>query len=554
MPRRQPLEFRALNGFVPTQQDLAGMPDSLIDGQNLIMFPNGLIKSARGPSTGGTSGAPRPAMLVKSTFGGVSSYGTLLSFYNVYLCGGSGTVTLTGSSLGTVSDALAINTGSGLVLAGVPAPGAPTLSATPPTAGRLVGAYSLVLTALRILGNVTGESSRGTPSATVYFNNKKMRVTAWPSTPSGCDATRDKWGLYLCFRGFPTQGPWYHLADIPMNTSLPYDFDFLDGSLGHLAPLDHDLPPTCKFLFTIDNIVTIIGPGGQLNPSVPLQPDAFPPDQASFLARGEDATSCRGSGASGRVAIACANSVHEVFSAGPVADGELVSPIVAIPRWPSVGFSGSSSWAFYGDIIVGMSSVGPVMGTLDSQPDNSFASDVISYFDENGWDSSNTILGIDPKTESAVFIKGTIGLPFSFATRKWSPPYIFPGSVATAVTVGSQLQVDIAGTMSIYEGGASSPPSFHGTFAWQDAGTEFLKTLVRVRAASDTTLTIQPLTDLSLTPVVSTFTSAAQHGNPQRLNLRQWTSLTFKVSGTGARKTFKPLRTQHIEHRVTNHK
>jgi hypothetical protein len=550
MPRREPLIFRALNGFIPTQQDLAGVPDSLIDGQNLLVFGNGLIKSARGPSAGGTSGAPRPAMNVKSTFGGVSSYGTLLSWYNVYLAGGSGTVTLTGSSLGSVSDALAINTGSGLVLAGVPTPGAPTVSTTPPTAGSLVGAYSLALTAVRVLGNVTGESSRGTPSATVYFSNKKMRVTAWPSTPSGCDATRDKWGLYLCFRGFPTQGPWRHLIDIPMNTGLPYDFDFLDGQLGHLAPLDHDLPPACKFLFTLDNVVTIIGPGGQLNPSVPLQPDAFPPDQAVFLARGEDATSCRGSGASGRVAIACANSLHEVFSSG----SDDISPIIAIPRWPSVGFIGSSSWGFFGDIIIGMSSVGPVMGTLDGQPDNSFATDMIPYFDENGWDSSNTVLGIDPKTESAIFIKGAVGFPFSFATRKWSPKYVFPGNVSTAVTVGSQLQVDIGGTMYIYEGGAASPPSFDATFAWQDAGSEFLKTLVRVRAAGDTQLTIQPLTDLSLTPVVSSFTSDPQHGNPKRLNLRQWTSLTFKISGTGARKTVKPLRARCIEHKVTNHK
>jgi hypothetical protein len=529
-----------------------GVPGSLIDGLNLLLAGNGKIFTARGAAASTASGAPRPSMNVKSTYGGVSNYGTLASFYNVFLVAGSGTVTLTGSSLGTVSNALAINTSGGLVLAGIPAPGAPTVSATPVVSGSIVGAYSLALTAVRVLGNVTGESSRGTPSATVYLSNKKFAVTGWPAIPTGCDASRDKWGLYFPFRGFPTQGPWRHLMDVPMNTPAsvgsPYLIDFTDGLLGHLAPLDHDPPPTAHFLFTIDNVVTVVGPGGQLNPSVPLQPDAFPPDKTVFLARGEDVTSCRGAGASGRIALACANSLHEVFSSG----SDDISPIISIPRWPSVGFTGASSWCFVGDIIFGMSSVGPVLGTLDDQPDNAFANDVMSYFEENGWTSANTVAGYDPKTKSGILIKDAIGLPFSFTNRKWSTPYQFPGNVATAVTVGNQLLCDIGGTMYIYEGGAASPPSFHGTFAWQDDSSPFLKTLVRVRAASDTQITIQPLTDLSVTPAVSSFTSEAQHGVHKRLNIRDLTSLTFKFSGTGAHKTIDPLRVQVIEHPVTN--
>lgn len=550
MPRREPFQFLAQNGFVPSQPRLDGVPGSLIDGRNFLVLGNGKIVSAKGVSAGGASGAPRPAMNVSATYGGVSSYGTLLSFYNVLLAAGSGTVTQTGVSLGTVSNALAINTGSGLVLAGIPAPVAPSVNALG-ASGSVLGAYSLALTAVRILGNVTGESSRGTPSATVYLSNKKFRVTAWPATPTGCDATRDKWGLYFPFRGFPTQGPWRHFADVPMNTALPYDIDFLDGQLGHLAPLDHDPPPTAHFLFSIDNVVTVVGPGGQLNPSVPLQPDAYPPDQAVFLARGESVTSCRGAGASGRIALACANSLHEVFSSG----SDDITPIVAIPRWPSVGFVGSSSWCFVGDMIFGMTgAMGAVMGTLDSQPQTEFAKDVQTFFEDNGFTSANTVVGYDPSINAVVFMSGTLAVPFMLAIGKWSTPVTLPGTASTAVTVNGQLQIDIGGTMYIFEGGTGT--AAYGVYAFQDFGSDFLKTVVRLRAVSDATVTVQPLFDLSTSDTTYTaFTSSAQHGNPQRLRIRQITSFSAKVSlASASRKTVDKLTGYQITHQSTNHR
>jgi hypothetical protein len=65
---------------------------------------------------------------------------------------------------------------------------------------------------------------------------------------------------------------------------------------------------------------------------------------------------------------------------------------------------------------------------------------------------------------------------------------------------------------------------------------------------------VQPLTDLSLTASLPTFSSTANHGNPQRLNIRRVTSFTFKFSGVGARKTVEPLYVQAIPHESTNHR
>lgn len=489
----------------------------------------------------------------------MSGSGTGLSFFDLLFFAGTGTATFNGSSagLGVLTDQIAVQSGGGLVLLGVGSPAAPTVSTSPPTAGRLIGAYSMALTAIQVLGNLTSESSRGTPSVAVSLTNKKFRVTAWPSPPSGCIATRDKWGVYFPFRGFPTQGPWRHLIDIPMNTALPYDIDFLDGELGHLAPLDYDPPPTtgAKFIFTIDNVMTIVGPGGQLNPSVPLKPSAYPPDQASFLARGEDVTSCRSSGGSGRIALACANSVHEVIASGDAT----ISPIITYPRWPTVGFIGSSSWCFRHDTIVGMSgAMGAVMGSLDSIPTTDFADNVKTFFEDSGWTSSNTVVGYDPSIGADVFIgpdpaNGANSLAVChMGGGRWSTPVQITGVVSTAVTVNGQLVLDIAGSKAIFEAGTGT--TFYGIPAWWDGNSEFLKTIVRMRIASDVALTIQPLTDLSLTPVLPTFSSSPQHGNPARLNIRNITSFTYKFSGTGSRKTVHPAHVQTIQHNTTNHK
>lgn len=481
-------------------------------------------------------------------YGGVSNYGSVILFFNILLAAGSGTVTRNGSSVGSVSDNLAIDSGSGLVAAGVPAPGAPTVSATPPTVGRLVGSYSLALTAVRLLGPVTGESSRGPASVAVSLLNKKFRVTAWPSTPAGCSAARDKWGLYFPFRGFPTQGPWRHLIDIPMNTGLPYDIDFLDGELGHLAPLDHDVPPAFKFAFSIDNVVVGVAVGGQLWPSVPLQPDAFPPDKVVMLARGEDVVSCRSSGGSGRIALACANSVHEVVSSGD----DTISPIIAYPRWPTIGFDGHSCWCFVHDTIVGISGSTPVMGTLDSAPSSEFASRVITWFQDNGFTSANTVVGYDPSTGSVVFASGSLAICY-MGNGVWSTPITLTGTPATAVTVNRQLLLDISGTNQIFEGGSGS--TAFGIPAFWDGGNPWLKTIVRMRAASDATLTLEPLTDLSLTPALGSFSSAAQHGIPKRLNIRNATSFSCKFTLTGSRKTVHPIHFSEITHAgVTDYK
>lgn len=551
MPRRQQVRLAYENGFCPSQDRLGVVPDSLIDGSNLIIFGDGLLRTAKGMVAASASGAPRPAMNVNATYGGVSTYGSLISFFSVLLAAGSGTVTLTGSSLGSVTDNLAINTGSGLVAAGVPAPGAPTVSTTPPTAGRNVGAYSLALSAVRLLGNVTGESSLGPASVAVSLLNKKFRVTAWPSTPSGCSATRDKWGLYFPFRGFPTQGPWRHLIDIPMNTGTPYDIDFLDGELGHLAPLDHDVPPAFKFVFSIDNVVVGVAAGGQLWPSVPLQPDAFPPDKIVMLARGEDVVSCRSSGGSGRIALACANSVHEVVAAGD----DTISPIIAYPRWPSTGFDGHSCWCFVHDTIFGITGGTPVMGTLDSAPSSQFADRVKTWFEDNGFTSANTVVGYDPSTGMVVYAGGTTTPKLSIGymgNGKWSTPIPLSGTPATAVTVTRQLLIDIGGTNQVYEGGSGT--TAFGIPVFWDGGNEFLKTLVRVRGASDTTLTLEPLTDLSLTPALGSFSSVAQHGVPKRLNIRNLTSFSIKFTLTGSRKTVSPLLCEIVNHHVTDYK
>lgn len=549
MPRRTPVRLAFTNGFAPSQDFLGVVPDSLISGENLIIFGDGLPRTAKGLGTASASGSPRPAMNVKSTYGGVSVYGSVISFFNIIICAGSGAVTLTGSSIGSVSDNLAIQAGGVLVPAGVPAPGAPTVSLTPPTTGRNIGSYSAVLTAVRLLGPVTGESSRGAPSVPVSMINKKFRFTAWPATPSGCDVTRDKWGLYFPFRGFPTQGPWRHLIDIPMNTALPYDIDFLDGELGHLAPLDHDVPPAFKFCFSIDNVVVGVAAGGQLWPGVPLQPDSFPPDKVVMLARGEDVVSCRSSGGSGRIALACANSLHEVVASGD----DTISPIIAYPRWPTTGFDGHSCWCFHNDTIYGITGNTPVMGTLDSAPSSDFANRVKTWFEDNGMNSSNTVVGDDPSTGMIVYAGGSNNLSIGYLGNGiWSTPIPLSGAPLTAVTVTRQLLIDIGGTNKIYEGGSGT--TAYGIPAFWDGGNEFLKTLVRVRGASDTTLTLEPLTDLSLTPALGSFTSAAQHGIPKRLNIRNLTSFSVKFTLTGSRKTIHPLLCQVVQHKTTDYK
>jgi hypothetical protein len=116
MPSPKTDLFRYTRGFAPSQARLGGVPDSIIDGQNVWVHANGFTRSAKGPLLFGPSGSPRPAMNVgASGYGGISginAYGTLILYYNAKIFAGNGNAVLNGSIIGASADQLMIKVGN----------------------------------------------------------------------------------------------------------------------------------------------------------------------------------------------------------------------------------------------------------------------------------------------------------------------------------------------------------------------------------------------------------------------------------------------------------
>lgn len=533
MPDPQKDNFRIRSGYKPSQVAIEGDIASIYRGRNVWVFPNGLLRSARGCAAAGVSGGANPLLNVDNGYGGLSGGGSLIKFLAAYFAAGNGTISFNGSSLGIASGQAVIIIGGIVYVAGLTAPGAPVISNSG-VAGLPDGGYSVGLTAIR---TATGaESSLGAISNPINVTQDKIQIDTFPAIPTGAN----KWGIYVPHRGFPLDGPWYHAIDIPTTTAGGYHLNFSDASLIKLAPRDYDPPPPCLWVFSIDSIVVYVS-GATLYPSYPGKPEACPPDWVVELSRGETATCVKGSGMDGRVFIACANSFHEA-----VRSGNTIFPIATRPIWPNTGFISPSSWCVVFDIVFGYSSMGLVRTRGDQVPDESWAADVQAEMSALGFTSANTVCQHDPFTKSVVVMSGTTAYCYSLLNDWWHTPITIPAA-ATAVTVNNRLMIaDASGNLYQFEGGTGS--DWYLVPAFRDGGIgDYLKTLIGVRSRAGAPINIDILTDEDMNTARKSFTGIpAGHSDWLRMMVRKASSYSLKVSGSGADQEFTQMSIEFI--------
>lgn len=528
MPDSRRDVVRVRSGYKPSQAAIEGDITSIYRGQNCFILPNGLIRSARGCASIGSSGGANPLLNVDAGHGGLTGGGSLIRYLQAYFAAGNGSIILNGASIGTASGVAVIIKDGIQYVAGISAPGAPVVSNSG-VAGQPDGLYGYGLTAIR---SATGaESSLGEISAPISLTQDKPEIDIWPAVPSGAD----RWGIYSCKRGFPLDGPYYRVMDVPTTTPNNFRFDYSDSQLIRLAPRDYDPPPPCGWVFSIDSILVYAGAygGSALCPAYPTKPEAVPPDWTVELSRGEVITCVKGSGMDGRVFIACANSFHEC-----IRSGNTIFPIATRPIWPSTGFVSPSSWCVVFDIVYGYSSMGLVRTRGDQVPDEAWAADVQAEMSEKGFTSQNTVTQHDPYTKSIVVMKGTEAYCYSLLNDWWSTPITIPAA-ATAVTVNNRLMLaDASGTLYQFEAGTGS--NWYLIPAFRDGGLpEYLKTIIGVRARAGAPISLDVLTDEDVSTSKKNYPGlAAGHTDWLRAKIRNTSTYSVKVSGSGAAQEF----------------
>lgn len=518
MPARQ-LDRIAFERYLPSTALVPTPGPIAVDCQN-VWFNGSLVYSSKGAASAGSSGGVASLQTIAGTHGGMTGSGSGTKAFGVYWYGGSGNLVVGGSVIGAASSTVTLSTGSYTGAAGLTAPGAPTI-ADSGVSGRNNGSYSICLTAIR---STTGaESSRGAISNVVSVKNKKIRITAWPSVPSGADT----WGIYCSRRGFGAVGNWYHLADVPTSTGSNYDIQWYDGELGALPELDNDPPPSgVTHVFAINSIVVGVV-SADLYPSKRAFPEAYPPTSVISIPGGSPVTACKATGIEGTVIVSTGTSLNLVRDSG-VDD----APIQVQQWWPDIGFPNGNCWCVVEDTIIGFhGGLGLIMAPIGGDYDLGFAADVQYKLKQLGWVPSSTVVGYDPKTNCVIVASGSAFLAGNRTTRQWSY-HTLPVGVTTSVTTGGALQLSSGGG-TLYNLESGSGTSWFITSQWRDGGyAGYPKTLVGLRGNVSVSCTMDVYKNLNSSSSQATKTAAVNHGTFHHLNVQSAETYCVKFSGS----------------------
>lgn len=547
MGQRISREFHWNEGYIPTQTKAGGIPGSIIDGLNAWVWGAGLLESAKGFGSAGSSGGANPLMNVGNTHGGWTSGGTVVEAFGTTWAQGVGAPYKGGVLLGTgaVNNTLLMLRSGALIATGLPQPTAPVISDSG-VAGVNNGSYSIVITAI---DKTTGqESTRSLSSNIVVVSLKRILVT-YDNGGALLAPNQTHWGIYASFRNFGATGPWFHVTDKPAGNPSN-QFQWSDGDLGEEAPIDHDLPPQGSHCFALNNVMVSAGcypiGGSGLGPSVPGSPGAYPPDFTVFLPGGGSITSCKATGFAGSVIISTASSLTAV-----VATNSPITPLTVRQIWPTTGFATGSAWCCVEGEVYGFSGQrGAVRTQGDGPPDTTFANPVHKAFADLGFTGSNAAVGYDPRTDTIMFASGTKVLCYARSRNYWHCPMSIAGSV-TSATVGGQLLIDTGGG-SLVASELGTGVSGFATFAFDDGGApEFNKTICRLRAASNATVSLDVLADLDLSTSQASISAGAPHSSWQHLNVRNAKTFTAKVSWTTSGVSLYEMIMEVVPHLVT---
>ncbi len=530
-------------GFYPSA-GLVGptrVPNSAIDGQNILFLGPNLMKSAKG--IGGGPGIPggKRLYLVGSKIGVVDGDGSVVAYTrDSYFYVSSGQTTVGNLVLPSSNGALRFYYNGQSYNAGLPAPPVPTLVAG--ATGTSTGKYAIVITRKRTVSN--GESNPSPRSNVLDVKAKKVRINFPPAPALNSPDYHDKWGVYARPVNSPNNGPYLLLKDVDVAiTSIELDWD--DGDLAALEPpTDHDPPPMGKFVIALGGTLVVLGTfGGAMtdvhagvSPSLFNQPDAFPPSLTTYLNPQESIIGLAG-GAEGEYYIWTKNSLQALL-----ATSSPEAPVQVRTIWSKQGiqsphggcFANSEFYAFTGK-------AGPVRLGAGFEPDTVFALPVREWIRKLGWNAANVVVGYDPVYDAIVYMHGNIALAYMRSLGIWSCPILLNavGTAKAALTFEGALLIGVGNGIFEWEAGNGLPQDWFITPAWQEAPRSGDRcTITGYRVCGDlagTQLKSELLIDFSDTPAYTlTDTQPGAHYTDWTHINKRCRAFTIKHSGKGS--------------------
>jgi hypothetical protein len=525
-------------GFWPNQSPLGAVPDTLIDGSNVVPVGPGYLTTFGGLlATPGIAAATM--MPVKDTFGGLGSGSVIYHRGDTYWYIGSGSVSVGASALSPSATATSNlqfrkTIGGSNILAGVPTPTTaqiPVLATN--GAGTMTGTHSVKIAWKRSSTGAVGNSSEA--SASVSTSNNKLQITI-ASIPANIDLVR----VYACRRGFSTTGPWYFLSEHTVTpgggsttiTALgPNDSgQWADGDLAaELAPIENYSPVELSIVGThvlaLGSVMVIIDQSGGYYYSFPTYPETFSPERFASLPGPVIGIQARA--ADGFAYVWGANYLAALIA---TPNGHIIPRIM----WATVGFPNADAACLIESELWGWSGE-PIRTTQSGDPDTSFALPVRDYLRQR-WAATmnNTVCGYSPEFNAMVYCNGSEAIAYYRALDAWSTILTVSGGVVAAVTDGRMLLLSPGSGSSLGRFGAGGGVAGTALSAFRHAGApQYRKTIHCMRHICEGAVRIDVMTNLDRTTVkgTQTLTGAVDaHGKTKHLNIQNAQSYAMKYS------------------------
>jgi hypothetical protein len=519
------------NGYWPTQGPDGAVPNSILDGLNVLIRGPRYAESFRGVTNTGV--AAQPTMFLVGAVPGGLNRGSLIPYKGGtfwWVGTGGGNAYVNGVSKGAVSTALTVYDGAAFP-AGISAPAAPLITDSG-VMGKNQGSYSVKITLVRAS---TGAESNASPASNVLSVSGKKITVPVPTSSDGAD----RWGIYCSQRGFGATGPWYFYDEFDISAGAQ-TIEWYDGDLfPDLAPLDYDKPLAGTHCFALgDVMVVVIENGIALSPSIPGRPEAFPPDTVSYLNPAESIVGCTGRGTEGWQYLWAANSLHAA-----IRTPSSIAPVLPRALWTNVGIPSKNGAALVeSELWCATGARGLARTTAGAEPDTSFAKPVEAY--TASWTTANVVVGYSPHDNAVLFFHGTKGIAFMRGLNAWSPPLEMGGTVDACVTVGGQLKLSIGGSLWDFNSASASGSAWFLTSAFRDGGYPYHnKSLWRCIIVGDGAIAGAVLTNLSTSVQATIAASGTQNtygrvGLWKPINVRYAKNYAVKISGSGAGQMF----------------
>jgi hypothetical protein len=449
-------------------------PEVNLDGlgrgsQNLIVFPGGRLRVARGPGSSAGRGDINAFLAGTSIAGATTLLGNVAAYRNTtYLIAGEAGAT---AYIEALAATFTIQSFTGLVVSGtqyplaIPPPSAPTVDDDPTTAGAISGGVTFRLSFYR--STTKGESNASEASANVVFDSEVAHVTI-PARPN---ASITHVRVYASKHG---EGPLqinYYLQELEYGVDVNVageviDIDYEDSDLNIFvqAPYVLNAAPDSQFIAVMGGHTVAVGcepKGGFLIwPSIFQRLESFNANSVVVMNPPEPFTGVHGGGdvTDGVLLLGQRNAISAAILTGS-------SDVPVIPRniFRGVGVaSGNQLESLFGVIVALTGQAGLIRSGSGDDPETGWTEPVKLFME--GFDHTAAVVRYDPYTDMVVVagnnsvFGGNCGIGYHWGRPGdiWSPPVALSFTPASGFVKDGRLYLTNGTNRYLWEGGSNT--------------------------------------------------------------------------------------------------